>query len=98
MQGFGHEANTINDSSFRGKFWVLGQTCTTITLLPDQRIVDTMEDEVVVQGYEAPEPAIETLDGGWKVGDTAKYCGMVNGKHVYAGGAAHQGEMSGESG
>lgn len=94
LQGFRHDTETINDSSFGGKSWALGQTQSTITLVPDQRIVATMEDEVVVHGYDAPEPVVETPDGGdipkvettgpaWKVSDPAIYCGMIDGKHVY---------------
>lgn len=56
LQGFKHESKAICDSSFAGESWALGQTHTTITLLPHQNIVATMEDEIVMHGYDAPEP------------------------------------------
>ena len=56
LQGFRHDTDTINDSGFGGESWVLGKTRTTITLLPDQNIMATMTDEVLIHGYGAPEP------------------------------------------
>lgn len=56
LQGFSHDNDAINDSGFGGESWALGQTHTTITLLPHQNIVAEMGDEVVVHGEGDPEP------------------------------------------
>lgn len=97
LQGFEHEGSVITELTYSGEEHHPGGATTHLTIFPNQRILATMEDEVVVHGYDKPEPVIEAPDGGWKVGDTAQYCGMINGKHVYTGGAAHQAEMNGEN-
>lgn len=58
LQGFTHDSDTINDSGFGGESWALGKTRTTITLLPGQRIIADLGDEVTVHGDEGPEPRI----------------------------------------
>lgn len=52
LQGFEHETDIINDIGFGGESWALGKTRTTITLLPDQRIVAEMGDGVIVHDDE----------------------------------------------
>lgn len=52
LQGFRHDADAIDDSSFGGEAWARGATRTTITLLPNQTIVANMGDVVVVHGAE----------------------------------------------
>lgn len=54
----------------------------------------TMEDEIVMHGYDNPEPEAPR---GWEVGDTACYFGESDGCHIYVGGSAHQAEMNGET-
>lgn len=121
LQGFRHDTDAINDLDFRGENWINGGTTTTITLLPNQRIVAKMGDAVVVHDETVPAPKFQSTGlqiindnpesfngharGGmvpiepgtvpWKVGDEATYCGVVDGKHLYVGGAAHQAEMNG---
>ncbi|GAA5229247.1 hypothetical protein [Arthrobacter cryoconiti] len=56
LQGFAHDTDTINDSSFGRESWALGKTSTTITLLPDQRIIAEMADEVEVHEGTVKEP------------------------------------------
>lgn len=48
LQGFQHDTDIINDSGISGESWALGQTRTTITLLPCQRIVAEMRDNVAI--------------------------------------------------
>lgn len=50
LQGFTCGAMAINDSGLTGESWVLGPKTATITLLPDQRIIAEIGDEVVVHG------------------------------------------------
>ena len=48
LQGFNCGAMAINDSNLTGDHWVLGPKTCGITLLPGQRIIAEMGDEVVV--------------------------------------------------
>lgn len=54
LQGFRHDTEAINDSDFRGDHWINAATHTTITLLPNQRIVAKMGDEVEVHDEARP--------------------------------------------